>query len=99
MTSAVLIVPAAIRPAAEIFGQSQGWGPSNFTVPLSADGGLTITHYGCRTDVGPNFDDLFLDPPQGAESLADVVIRDFSDSIKDDAHFAAVIDAIGMVRM
>lgn len=50
MTSAVLIVPAAVVAAAEAFGQSQGWGPDNFTVPLSADGGATVTHYACRAD-------------------------------------------------
>lgn len=98
MTSAVLIVPAAIRPAAEVFGQSQGWGPSNFAVPLSADGGSSITHYACRADVGPNFDDLFLDPPEGAEGLAEIVIRDFSDTLWGEAHFNAVIAAHGMER-
>ena len=27
-----------------------GWGPENYTVPLSSDG-ETVTHYACRTDV------------------------------------------------
>lgn len=99
MTSAVLIVPAAARPAADLFGQSQGWGPDNFTVALSADGGATVTHYACRADVGPNFDELFTDPPQGAEALANIVIRDFSDSSWGAEHFEAAIATHGMVRV
>lgn len=99
MPSAVLIVPAAARPAAELFGAAQGWGQSNFIIPLSADGGVSITHYGCRADVGPRFDDLFLDPPEGAEGLAEAVIRDFSDEMRDDVHFRTVIARLGMERM
>ena len=50
MTSALLIIPAPLRAAANAVGEAMRWGPENYTVPLSSDG-ETITHYACRTDV------------------------------------------------
>lgn len=53
-TSALLIIPAPLRAAANAVGDAMGWGPENYTVPLSSDGS-TVTHYACRTDVQPTF--------------------------------------------
>lgn len=53
-TSALLIIPAALRPAANTVGAYMGWGPENYTIHLSSDG-ATLTHYGCRTDVTAEF--------------------------------------------
>lgn len=54
MTSALLIIPVPLRAAANAVGDAMGWGPENYTVPLSSDG-ETVTHYACRTDVQPSF--------------------------------------------
>lgn len=54
MTSAVLIIPTALRDAANAVGAAMGWGPENYTLALSGDG-ATVTHYACRTDVPPSF--------------------------------------------
>lgn len=52
--SAFLIIPVALRSAANAVGAFMGWGPENYTVPLSRDS-LTVSHYACRTDVTPEF--------------------------------------------
>lgn len=55
-TSALLIIPAHLRAAANAVGDAMGWGPNNYDgMALSADGGATITHWACRTDVEPSF--------------------------------------------
>lgn len=50
---AALIVPAAGREnadalAPQVTGQTEG---PTYTIPLSSDGGQTVTHYGCCTAV------------------------------------------------
>lgn len=65
MTSAVMIVPAALRDDANALGEELGWGPGNFSVPLSADGSEPATHYGaCAASVGAEFLDLALWPDE-----------------------------------
>lgn len=54
MTSAVLIIPAPYKAGANAVGAAMGWGPDNYTVPLSTDG-AAVTHWACRTDVQPSF--------------------------------------------
>ena len=54
MTSAVLIIPAAMTGAANAVGAAMGWGPDNYTVALS-NHGATVTHWACRTDVSAGF--------------------------------------------
>ena len=54
--SAFLIIPAAYKSAANAVGLAMGWGPHNYDgVALSADGGATVTHWACRTDVDQVF--------------------------------------------
>lgn len=53
-TSAVLIIPAPYKAGANAVGEAMGWGPDNYTIPLSTDG-ETVTHWACRTDVQPSF--------------------------------------------
>jgi hypothetical protein len=84
MHSAVLIIPAALKPAADAIGAAMGWGPCSYTVPLTADG-ETVTHYAARADVGDGFLRMVagLDPlPEGmSEHAAPVLaalIADFS---------------------
>lgn len=54
MRSAVLIIPASMREAANGLAVAMGWGDENYTIPLSSDG-ETITHYAARADVGDEF--------------------------------------------
>jgi hypothetical protein len=44
MYSTVLIIPADLRDEANAFGESLGYGPNNYTVPLQTD--EEVTHYG-----------------------------------------------------
>jgi hypothetical protein len=111
MHSAVLIIPAALREAADAIGAAMGWGPCSYTVPLSADG-ETVTHYAARADVGDGFLRLVagLDPlPEGMDAAAPVLaalIADFSPGLPSGGedqrptlwgreHFDAVLAAHG----
>lgn len=94
MTSAVLIVPAADRDMANAFGESMGWGPNNYSVPLTTDG-TTISHYGCRADVGQTFLDLMADPPPEAAPVMAVLISDFQEA-DGYSHFHQVIAGLNM---
>jgi hypothetical protein len=56
MTSAVLIIPAAVLDDANAVGLALGHGPNNYTVPLASDADPgTVTHYGARADVSSEF--------------------------------------------
>ena len=98
MTSAVLIVPAAAKAAANAFGESMGWGADNYTVALSSDG-QTVTHWGCRVDVTQGFLDLMADPPPEAAPLLAVLIADFRETSDAAGHFADVVDANGLEKL
>ena len=52
--SAVLIIPAALKPAADAVGAAMGWGEISYTIALTDDG-ETLTHYGSRPDVSSAF--------------------------------------------
>lgn len=94
MTSAVLIVPAADRDMANAFGESMGWGPNNYSVALTSDG-TTISHYGCRADVGQTFLDLMANPPPEAAPVIAVLISDFQEA-DGYSHFHQVIAGLNM---
>jgi hypothetical protein len=53
---------------ANLLAQTFGYGPDNFSVPLSADGSGPITHYGgfASGGVSPAFVQLISDAGQGA---------------------------------
>lgn len=56
--SVSLVVPAADRADANRLAVAMGWDTSpgdTFSVPLSADGDVPATHYGCHTWAGPGF--------------------------------------------
>lgn len=55
MKSAFLIIPTNLKVAADKLGEAMGWGPENYTIQLSNDSGVTVTHYACRTDVRFSF--------------------------------------------
>jgi hypothetical protein len=113
MHSAVLIIPAALKAHADAIGEAMGWGPTSYTIALSADDGETVTHFGARADVGPGFLRLVagIDPlPDtiGAQAalVLGALIVDFSpDPAHPDkpalwggAHFEAVCEAHGLTR-
>lgn len=106
--SAVLIIPEALRDAANAVGAAMGWGPDSYTVSLSADGCETVTHYGARTDVSEQFvrwitgvDPL---PDPAAAPVVTALIADFSPDPADPEkpvlwgadHFNAVLAEHGL---
>ena len=79
--SAVLIIPAALKPAADAVGAAMGWGAVSYSIALSDDG-ETLTHYGARADVSEQYirwvtgaDPL---PDPAFQPVVDALIADFS---------------------
>lgn len=54
MRSAVLILPADLKSQGNSVGDTMGWGPESYTIPIS-DNGYDITHWGLRADVDDQF--------------------------------------------
>lgn len=59
LISAVLIIPASLKDAADALAVSMGWafGPGTYSVPLTDDGN-NLTHYGAKPDVSQSFIDM-----------------------------------------
>lgn len=79
--SAVLIIPANLKPQADAVGTAMGWGEESYTIPIIASGEAP-THYALRADVSEQFvrwikgiDPL---PAEGAEPVMQALIWDFS---------------------
>jgi hypothetical protein len=69
MTSVVLIIPADSLAEANALGEQLGYGPNNYSVPLSADGS-SITHWGCHIAVASDsFVELLYNPPAEAQAV------------------------------
>jgi hypothetical protein len=95
--SAVLIVPADLKPQADTLGAAMGWGDESYTIPIIASGEAP-THYALRADVTEQFvrwikglDPL---PVAGAEPVMEALIWDFSpdptiEAPEDDETYAA----------
>lgn len=94
MTSAVLIVPTADRDAANALGESMGWGPNNYSVPLTD--GTSVTHYGCRADVTQTFIDMLANPPPEAAPVVAVLISDFREG-DGHTHFMDIIGGLSLI--
>jgi len=99
MTSAVLILPDAYRAAGDAFGVAQGWGGGNFSVPLSADGLETVTHWGCRADVTEGFLAMMADPPPEAVPLLAVMVSSFADGVAPYDHWIATLAESSLTRV
>lgn len=98
MTSAVLIVPADHLDEANQFGEDLGYGPKNYSIPLSADGLQPATHWGCRAEVTQSFIDMVENPPPEAQPIIDVLIYDFQE--KDGyTHFMEIIAANNLIKI
>ena len=81
--SAILIIPAALKPKADAVGQAMGWGEVSYTIALTDDPeSQEVTHYAARADVSGQFvrwikgvDPL---PDPAAQPVIDALIADFS---------------------
>lgn len=95
MTSAVLITPLNLKPSADKVGESMGWGPENYTLPLSDDGGDTLTHYACRTDVTEGFIEMLANPPEipGVALVLSFLIVDLSETLWGKEHLDAALES------
>jgi hypothetical protein len=63
--SVVMVVPVNFKDNANFTGISLGWGPNNFTVPLSGDGIEPITHYGLHSAGQQGLVDMLTDVGNG----------------------------------
>ncbi len=96
MTSAIMIVPAEHLDAANAFAVGMGWGPGNYSVPLSPTGLDPATHWGLCATVGQGFLDLLASPPPEALPILAVVNIGISGELIGADHFAAVTSAMGL---
>ena len=99
--SAVFIVPAAHRDAANAFCAAQGWQPQGdatgtFCVALTT--GTGPTHYACRPDLTPEHEAILANPPLGAGPLLAVIDMDIRavGPSEGAVHFREVIAARGL---
>ncbi len=100
MTSAVLIISAPYKAAANAVGEAMGWGPDNYTVPLSSDG-ISVTHYACRTDITQSFLDLLANPPsiEGVATVLAMLKVYTSDDLWGVDHMNSVLQENSYIRM
>lgn len=98
MKSAVLIIPAALLPAAEAVATAMGWGSPSYTIPLSDGSAEGATHWGCRTRVSPVFEGLLADPPPlpGLPEVLAALIVDISAVQDGRPHLEQVAAAHGL---
>ncbi len=96
MKSAVMIVPDAGLVAANAFGEAMGWGPGNYSVPLSPTGAEPATHWGCRATVYQTFLDLLANPTEEALPIFAFTVMDLKDTDDFAGHFHQVIDGLGL---
>lgn len=110
MLSCVLIIPAALQIKANALAVLMGWGPSSYSVPLSATGAEPATHYGLHTWATPEFVGMLQGASQGQMPAELVeagyppsdfaaVIGGLIASVRPDlgGHFTAVLAANGLV--
>ncbi len=110
--SVVLIAPAALRAAANALAEAMGWGPDNYSVPLSPGGAEPATHYGLHTwatddflatvagaeagELPPHLGGAGMAPAQVAGLIAQLII-----SVQGSAeqHFESVLAERGLQRV
>lgn len=104
MSSTVLLIPAALQADGNAVAEQMGWGPSNYSVPVTTDG-TTVSHYGLHTFTSAQFQGWVegTEPlPEGmthAQPVIDALIYSFRDDIKNREHFDAVLAANGLQHM
>jgi hypothetical protein len=70
LKSCVLILPINLRDEGDRMGETLGWGPNNFSVPLITIGSNEVTHYGLHAWVDDTFIAM-LDDPTITQQLLD----------------------------
>ena len=99
--SAVLIVPAAYRDAANDLVEAMGWGPDNYRIPLTGDG-EAISHYAVATPVDQQFADWLENPPPeaaGASEILSVLIASLRPRGDDRQHALDTFDENGLALL
>jgi hypothetical protein len=104
--SCVLILPLDQVATGNAVGEAMGWGPDNYSVPLSADGSEPATHYGLHAWTSDDFQTLIesgVYPPELAdagisEADYDAMLAVLISSFQGDTtgHFDAVCEANGL---
>ena len=62
----VLVIPATLLDKANGLGEAMGWGPNNYSIPLSADGSEPATHWSLNiAEAGPDFLDMLAAAGEG----------------------------------
>ena len=102
MTSAVIILPLALREHGNALGEALGYGPDSYTIPLVASGSPTATHIGLRADVGNEFIELVQNAKLGiypteipidlVSLVIGAIISDFSDELWGYDHATKVFE-------
>lgn len=105
MYSTVLILPATLQSAGNQVAEAMGWGPGNYSVPLSGTGAEPATHFGLHVWSSEEFKGWVegtIPLPPGMES-AQVVIDALIYSFRSEAvpldHFAEVLQTNSLVRI
>lgn len=110
MLSIVLITPTNLRDKANALAEALGYGPNNYTVPLSEDGTEPATHYGLHTWAQETFADMLTGAGEGImpDALIEAgyppadfaaVVGSLIASVRGDmaGHFDEVTDGVGLV--
>jgi hypothetical protein len=109
MLSTVLILPANQVATGNAVAEAMGWGPSNYSITLSADGREPVTHYGLHTWATEGFRDMIETgyyPPELEQAGIDektftamtaVLVSSFWPDYTD--HFATVIKESGLQQI
>lgn len=109
MNSTVLILPIAEVPTGNIVGEAMGWGPNNYSVPLSVDGAEPATHYGLHAWTttgfrhlieGGNYPAALVGVGVGRveyRAMRDALIYSFRSDLTD--HFATVCAENNLTRV
>lgn len=95
----VSVAPSAFVDAANALVEAQGWGPLNYSVPLSATGSAPATHYGLAAHVQPSVAATIANAAAASQDVAAVIAHVVVD-IRDDEwgrqHFERVIADLGL---
>ena len=92
MYSTVLIVPAHLREQANALGESLGYGPDNYSVPLYSEGALS--HYGLHAWMDEDFKSAVETGNIEDQEIKNALIYSFRDSY--EGHFDFIIAENGL---
>lgn len=106
MLSTVLILPNAQVATGNAVAEAMGWGPNNYSVPLSATGTAPATHYGLHAWTTESFREMietgYYPPELTQVGIAEAAFRAMLDALVSSfaadhvGHFDAVCAANGL---